>query len=77
MNAGYFVKKFVNKLISKYGKKGAKDTLSAYVGGAVATKVVDYIAKGLVTKAVAAIGGKIGALAGPIGVGAGVLFGAL
>ncbi len=77
MNAGYFVSKWIKKLINRKGKRAATADLAGYVGAAIARKVVEYIVKGATTKAIAALGGKIGALAGPIGVGAGVLFGAL
>lgn len=75
MNAGYFVKKWITKLFARKGKKGTIAELSAYVGAGVAKKVVETLVKYGVTKAVAALGGKIGALAGPAGAALGVVIG--
>lgn len=75
MNAGFFVKKWIEKLFKRYGKNGTIAQLSAYVGAGVAKKVVETLVKAGVTKAVAALGGKIGALAGPAGAALGLVVG--
>jgi len=52
-----------------------KRHLANIVGSGLAGTVTDLVVKGAVSKAVSLLGGKIGALAGPIGVAAGILAG--
>lgn len=75
MNAAYYLDKGIQSLLKKYGYNGAIAEISKVIGVALAGEVVNLIMKGLATKAVAALGGKIGALAGPIGVAVGFLLG--
>lgn len=77
MNAGYFVGKWIQKIFKRKGKSGTVAELSKYVGAGLAKKVVEVLVKKGVTKAVAALGGKVGALAGPAGAALGVFVGLL
>jgi hypothetical protein len=77
MNVGYFLEKGINSLLKKYGVDGTINQIAGKVGYSLAVFVVRKIIAGQVTAAVAALGGKIGALAGPIGIGVGLLAGAL
>jgi hypothetical protein len=77
MNVGYFLNKGIQALISKLGVNGTIKELSGKIGATLAGYVVRSIVAGKVTAAVAALGGKIGAIAGPIGIGVGLLAGAL
>lgn len=75
MKGSYFIGMWLESLIQTHGITGAKKYLAEIVGAGLAGTVIDLVVKGLVSKAVTALGGKIGALAGPIGIGAGILAG--
>ena len=75
MKGGYLIGNWLQSQLRKRGVNGMKRHLANIVGGGLAGTVTDLVVKGAVTKAVAMLGGKLGALAGPIGVGAGVLAG--
>ncbi len=75
MNGGYLIGNWLEKQLKKRGVKGLKSHLTQIVGGGLAGTVTDLVVKGAVTKAVSLLSGKIGALAGPIGVGVGMLTG--
>lgn len=75
MKGGYLIGNWLQSQLKKRGVKGFKRYLAEIVGSGLAGTVTDLLVKGAVTKAVAALGGKIGALAGPIGVGVGMLAG--
>lgn len=77
MNTAYLLEKGIKKLIDKYGQKKAITEISASIGSKLAGVVVRYIVQGKTTAAVSALGGKIGALAGPIGIALGVVVGAV
>ncbi len=68
MNAGYYVGKWIKKLIKAKGDGGAIKVVSAYIGTHLAKKVVELvIAKAAGWKIGAALGAKLGTLAGPVG----------
>lgn len=75
MKGSYLIGNWLERQLKKRGAKGMKKYLAGIIGSGLAGTVTDLVVKGAVTKAVAALGGKIGALAGPIGVGVGVLAG--
>ena len=68
MNAGYYVGKWITKLVKAKGDGGAIKVISAYTGTHIAKEVVKLvIAKAAGWKIGAALGAKLGTLAGPIG----------
>ncbi len=75
MNGGYLVGNWLQNQLKKRGANGLKRQLTEMIGGGLAGTVTDLVVKGAVTKAVSAIGGKIGAFAGPVGIAAGLLAG--
>ena len=75
MQGGYLIGNWLKSQLKKRGVKGMKNHLAQIVGSGLAGTVTDLVVKGAVTKAVSLLGGKVGALAGPIGVGVGVLAG--
>ncbi len=75
MKGGYLIGNWLQSQLKKRGTKGMKRYLAEIVGGGLAGTITDLVVKGAVTKAVSMLGGKIGALAGPIGIGAGMLAG--
>lgn len=75
MKGGYLIGNWLESLLNKKGVTGMKRYLAGIVGSGLAGTVTDLVVKGAVTKAVSMLGGKIGALAGPIGVGVGMLSG--
>ena len=75
MKGGYLIGAWLESQLKKRGVKGMKSHLAQIIGGGLAGTVTELVAQGAVTKAVSLLGGKIGALAGPIGVGVGVLAG--
>ena len=75
MNGGYLVGNWLQTQLRKRGVNGLRRKLAEMIGGGLAGTVTDLVVKGAVSKAVTAIGGKIGAFAGPIGVAAGMLAG--
>ena len=75
MKGSYLIGNWLESQLKKRGVTGMKKYLAGIVGSGLAGTVTDLVVKGAVTKAVAALGGKIGALAGPIGVGVGLLAG--
>ena len=77
MNTAYLLEKGIKKLVSKYGQSGAISKITGAIGSKLAGVVVRYVVQGKTTAAVAALGGKIGALAGPIGIVLGVTVGVL
>ena len=77
MKGGYLIGQWLESQLKKRGVKGMKSHLTQIIGGGLAGTVTELVAQGAVTKAVSLLGGKLGALAGPIGVGVGVLAGGL
>ena len=75
MKGGYLIGNWLQTQLRKRGVKGMKRYLAEIIGGGLAGTVTDLVVKGAVTKAVSLLGGKLGAIAGPIGVGAGLLAG--
>ena len=75
MKGGYLIGNWLQSQLKKRGTKGMKRYLAEIIGGGLAGTITDLVVKGAVTKAVSMLGGKIGALAGPIGIGAGMLAG--
>ena len=75
MKGGYLIGNWLQSQLKKRGANGLKYHLTGIIGGGLAGTVTDLVVKGAVNKAVTLLGGKIGALAGPIGVGAGMLAG--
>ena len=75
MKGGYLIGNWLQSQLKKRGVSGMKRYLTEIIGGGLAGTVTDLVVKGAVTKAVSLLGGKLGALAGPIGVGAGMLAG--
>ena len=75
MKGGYLIGNWLQSQLKKRGVNGMKRYLTEIIGGGLAGTVTDLVVKGAVTKAVSLLGGKLGALAGPIGVGAGMLAG--
>ena len=75
MKGGYLIGNWLESQLKKRGISGMKRYLTEIIGGGLAGTVTDLVVKGAVTKAVSLLGGKLGALAGPIGVGAGMLAG--
>ena len=75
MKGGYLIGNWLQSQQKKRGVNGMKRYLTEIIGGGLAGTVTDLVVKGAVTKAVSLLGGKLGALAGPIGVGAGMLAG--
>jgi hypothetical protein len=75
MKGGYLIGNWLQSQLRKRGVKGMKRYLAEIIGGGLAGTVTDLVVKGAVTKAVSLLGGKLGAIAGPIGVGAGLLAG--
>ena len=75
MKGGYLIGNWLESQLRKRGVNGMKRHLTNIIGGGLAGTVTDLVVKGAVSKAVSLLGGKIGALAGPIGVAAGVLAG--
>lgn len=75
MKGGYLIGNWLQSQLKKRGVSGMKKYLAEIIGGGLAGTVTDLVVKGAVTKAVSLLGGKIGALAGPIGVGVGMLSG--
>lgn len=68
MNAGYYVGKWIKKLIKAKGDGGAIKAVSTYIGTHLAKEVVKLvIAKAAGWKIGAALGAKLGTLAGPVG----------
>lgn len=75
MKGSYLIGNWLESQLKKRGVKGMKKYLAGLIGSGLAGTVTELVVKGAVTNAVAMLGGKIGALAGPIGVGVGVLAG--
>ena len=75
MKGGYLIGNWLESQLKKRGVSGMKRYLTGIIGSGLAGTVTDLVVKGAVTKAVSLLGGKLGALAGPIGVGAGMLAG--
>ena len=75
MKGGYLIGNWLQSQLKKRGISGMKRYLTGIIGSGLAGTVTDLVVKGAVTKAVSLLGGKLGALAGPIGVGAGMLAG--
>ena len=75
MKGGYLIGNWLQSQLKKRGVSGMKRYLTGIIGSGLAGTVTDLVVKGAVTKAVSLLGGKLGALAGPIGVGAGMLAG--
>lgn len=75
MKGGYLIGQWLEKQLKKRGVNGMKRHLANIIGSGLAGTVTDYVVRGMTTKAVSLLGGKIGALAGPIGIGVGVLAG--
>ena len=75
MKGGYLIGNWLESQLKKRGISGMKRYLTGIIGSGLACTVTDLVVKGAVTKAVSLLGGKLGALAGPIGVGAGMLAG--
>ena len=75
MKGGYLIGNWLQTQLRKRGVKGMKRYLAEIIGGGLAGTVTDLVVKGAVTKAVSLLGGKLGAIAGPIGIGAGLLAG--
>ena len=75
MKGGYLIGNWLESQLKKRGISGMKRYLTGIIGSGLAGTVTDLVVKGAVTKAVSLLGGKLGALAGPIGVGAGMLAG--
>lgn len=68
MNAGYYVGKWVVKMIKAKGDGGAIKVIAAYIGTALAKKLVAAVVAGASgTKIGALLGAKLGSLAGPVG----------
>ena len=78
MNAGYYVGKWVCKLIKAKGDGGAVKVIAAYIGSALAKKLVTAVIAGASgSKIGALLGAKLGSLAGPVGTFIAGLAGAL
>jgi len=77
MNAGYFLERGIKNLIARFGVTGTIYEIAGKIGFTLANRVVSQIIAGNVAYAVALLGGQIGALAGPLGVAIGLLFGTL
>ena len=75
MKGGYLIGQWLESQLKKRGVSGMKSHLTKLVGSGLACTVTDLVVQGAVTKAVSLLGGKLGALAGPIGVSVGVLAG--
>ena len=75
MKGGYLIGNWLQSQLKKRGTNGMKRYLAEIIGSGLAGTITDLVVKGAVTKAVSMLGGKIGALAGPIGIGAGMLAG--
>lgn len=68
MSAGYYVGKWVEKLIKNSGSSGAIKTVASYIGTTLAKKLVSAVISGATgTKIGALLGTKLGVLAGPVG----------
>jgi len=68
MNAGYYVGKWVVKLIKAKGDGGAIKAVAAYTGTFIAKQLVKSVAAGATgAKICSIVGAKLGALAGPVG----------
>ena len=68
MNAGYYISKWILKLIKQEGNDGAVNVVASYIGVATAEKLVTAVAaKAGATKICAIVGAKLGSLAGPVG----------
>ena len=77
MKGGYLIGNWLKSQLKKRGASGLRLYLAGFIGEALAGNVISHLVSGSVTKAVSLLGGKLGALAGPIGVGVGFLTGAL
>ena len=77
MKGGYLIGNWLQSQLKKRGASGLESYLAGFVGRTLAGNVIRHLVSGSVSKAVSLLGGKLGALAGPIGVGIGVLAGAL
>ncbi|WP_130868787.1 MULTISPECIES: hypothetical protein [Eubacteriales] len=76
MKVGYIVGLYLDKMLSDLGAAGLKKHLGNLIGGTLASLVVETLVKKGTAKAVAALGTKVGALAGPAGAVIGVIAGA-
>ena len=75
MKGGYLISNWLKSQLKKRGASGLENYLADFVGKALAGNVIRHLVSGSVSKAVSLLGGKLGAIAGPIGVGAGLLAG--
>jgi len=76
MNVGYIVGIYLDKLLKRMGARGMERHIAGWLGPALAGLVVEVLVKYGVKRALQALGGKIGLLAGPAGAVIGWIIGA-